>query len=183
MDRIGSIGIGRDERSTMNAIVDPMLDPALLAPERIRPLKRVEYEALIDAGLLEDERVELLRGVLVEMSPQGHAHSRLAAWFARELVLAVQRRLLTKDRKIKTEIYAEAGVPEYWIVDLQRCTVEVLTNPRADGYAKRVTKTMDDVLRPSKLRGVSINLRDVPFLPFDSEQPAKKKPAKRKRRS
>lgn len=70
-------------------MVESMLDPSVLAPERIRPLRRCEYEQLVELGAFEDERVELLRGQLVEMSPQGEAHAtisaRLHALFVRAL--------------------------------------------------------------------------------------------------
>jgi hypothetical protein len=46
-----------------------------LAPERVRPLKRVEYERLVAEGAFDEERVELLGGVIVEMSPQDPRHS------------------------------------------------------------------------------------------------------------
>lgn len=35
----------------MNTIVADMLDPAVLAPERVHPLERVEYEALVASCL------------------------------------------------------------------------------------------------------------------------------------
>jgi Uma2 family endonuclease len=56
-----------------------MLDPQLLAPERVRPLLRREYERLVELGVFEDERIELLRGQLVVMSPQGEWHSTITA--------------------------------------------------------------------------------------------------------
>ncbi len=51
-----------------------MFDLALLAPERLRPLRVREYDRLVDAGVFGDEHVELLGGVLVTMSPQGEPH-------------------------------------------------------------------------------------------------------------
>jgi Uma2 family endonuclease len=41
----------------------------ILATEPIRPLKRVEYERLASEGYFEDEKVELLFGVVVPMAP------------------------------------------------------------------------------------------------------------------
>jgi Uma2 family endonuclease len=199
-------------------MLDAMLDPALLAPERVRGLRRDEYEKLVELGVFEDERVELLRGVLVEMSPQGDTHSRVAAWIAQrfgaklsfarfdvrshspyaasddsmpEPDVSVSRRVprlghpdralllvevsgssLIKDRGIKTEIYADAGVPEYWIVNVQTRQVEVLTHPTHSGYQRSSVREMGDVLRPLKLRGFSLRIDDIPF-----------GPAPRKRRS
>jgi Uma2 family endonuclease len=203
-----------------------MFDPALLRPERVRPLLRREYEKLVDLGVFEDERVELLRGVLVEMSPQGEPHSRISAWFAQRLIKAldldrfdtrthspfaasrdsmpepdvsVSRRSarghhpkdalllievsgssFTKDRVIKTEIYAEAGVPEYWIVDLRTDTVDVLTRPTPRGYAKTTRRSINDVLRPARLRGVTIAVADVPWLPREDTTPRRKRRKKRR---
>lgn len=47
----------------------------LVAPERLRPLRRAEYERMVDQGLFQDERIELLKGAIVEMSPQGAPHA------------------------------------------------------------------------------------------------------------
>lgn len=45
------------------------------APERIRPLKRREYERLGAEGAFDHERVELLDGWIVRSSPMGGPHS------------------------------------------------------------------------------------------------------------
>jgi Uma2 family endonuclease len=66
-----------------------MLDPGLLAPEEIRPLARAEYDRLVDLGFFEDERVELLRGALVRMSPQGAPHANAPARLMARLILAL----------------------------------------------------------------------------------------------
>src|SRR5215203_3436576 len=54
-----------------------MLDPTpLLASEKQRRLKRSEFQQLVRLGAFDDERVELLYGVIVEMTsgdPE-HAH-------------------------------------------------------------------------------------------------------------
>jgi Uma2 family endonuclease len=227
--RFGSIlvGMNADEPSAMNAMVDPMLDPALLAPERVRPLRRREYERLVELGAFHDERVELLRGVLVEMSPQGIEHSGITAWFARRLgraldltfevrahspfaasddsmpepdvsvsiarddhahpshqdallLIEVADSSLAKDRVLKTEIYAAAGVPEYWIVDVRTRTVEVLRGPTTNGYKRSSVKRIGDELRPLKLRGVSFAVADIPW-PIDEASP-KRTRARRNRR-
>ena len=52
-----------------------MLDLEELRPEQLRPISRPEYDRMVALGLFEDERVELLRGMLVAMSPQGTGHA------------------------------------------------------------------------------------------------------------
>lgn len=54
-----------------------------------RPLRRVEYERLVELGHFDRERIELVRGRLVVMSPQGTRHiavvRRTAAALARQV--------------------------------------------------------------------------------------------------
>ena len=72
-------------------MVEEMFEPALLRPNKIRPLLRDEFEQLVNMGAFEDERVELLRGQLVTMSAQEEPHARICAWFATELTLKLDR--------------------------------------------------------------------------------------------
>jgi Uma2 family endonuclease len=158
-----------------------VLDAAALLPEHVRALRRVEYERMVDLGLFGEEHLELLRGSLVEMSPQGPSHADITARLARQLTLALGERALVrthsalaltdesepepdvaivppgnysrehprtallvvevsdssvrKDRGIKAELYASAGIAEYWLVNLIDRVVEVHRAPVAGRYA------------------------------------------------
>jgi Uma2 family endonuclease len=57
-------------------------------PDQIRPLRRVEYDQLVALGAFADERLELLQGALVAMSPQ---HAPHAATISRLTKLLVRR--------------------------------------------------------------------------------------------
>ena len=52
-----------------------MAEAFAIEPELVRPIARSEYDRMVELGLFQDERVELLRGVLVKMSPQLAAHA------------------------------------------------------------------------------------------------------------
>jgi Uma2 family endonuclease len=67
-------------------IVHPMVT-AITSPLVLRRWKRVEYERLVEMGVFEDERLELLDGLLVVREPQGVRHAA-----ATRLVLAALRR-------------------------------------------------------------------------------------------
>ena len=69
-----------------------MLDPHLIAPERMRPLRAREYMRLVDAGVFADEHIELLGGVLVAMSPQGEWHADIVRFLAERLTLSLHGR-------------------------------------------------------------------------------------------
>lgn len=186
-----------------------MLDPELLAPERIRGLLRTEYDELVKLGVFEDQRIELLRGQLVEMSPQESPHANAVWWLGHKLsrllgmrhwevraqlpfaasidsepepdimitrhvrgredhpttvslLIEVADSSVRKDRTIKREIYAEAGVPEYWVVDVNSWVVDVYTKPSPTGYLETRRLGRGGTLRPKRVPGVAIRVRDIP---------------------
>lgn len=53
------------------------------------------------------------------------------------LVVEVAESSLAFDRSVKSRLYAGAGIPEYWIVDLAGGAVEVLRSPGGGEYRKR----------------------------------------------
>jgi Uma2 family endonuclease len=178
-----------------------------LAPERVRPLKRVEYGRLVEAGAFEDERVELLAGAIVEMSPHGTPHDsavmRLTKLFVRAvderaevriqlsfvasddsqpepdlaivppgayrdahpdaayLLVEVSAESLRKDRTLKASIYARAGVPEFWIVNVVGACVERHTAPRNGSYTNVATVRPGESIRLELLDDVEIAVAEI----------------------
>jgi Uma2 family endonuclease len=150
-----------------------------------RRFTRAEYHRMAEVGIFgEDDRVELIQGEIVEMSPPGRRHAafvgsltqllavhlagRALVWVQNPVVLtadtepqpdlAVLRQRpvpykereahaedvlslievadasLAYDRSTKLRLYAEAGIPEYWVVDCAAEAVEVYRDPGSDGY-------------------------------------------------
>jgi len=75
---------------------DDVLEPSLIHPEKQRPLKRSEYDRLVAMGAFEDERVELLYGTLVAMSPQDPGHTSPIGQLTMLLVPALVGRALVR---------------------------------------------------------------------------------------
>lgn len=172
-----------------------------------RPLLRSEYGRLIAAGAFADERLELLDGVLVRMSPQRAAHAAAVEVLARLfqqalpdtsvarvrvqlpfalsktsepepdvaivvpgnyrqdhpatalLLVEVADTSLERDRQ-KAQLYAEAGVPEYWIVNVTDELIEVQTNPSAKGYGVTRSATQGNIV-PTLLPQVVLAVRAI----------------------
>jgi Uma2 family endonuclease len=62
-------------------------------PERrVYRIDRRAWRAMIDAGVFRDRRAELIRGVIVEMSPQNHPHARVIENLTELLHEALRRR-------------------------------------------------------------------------------------------
>lgn len=149
------------------------------------------YGRIVESGALDDQRVELIDGRIVDMTPQTTQHAgaiaRLTQLLVGSGVLRVQLPLhvapdsvpqpdiaLTEtasdwdrhattallvvevavsshalDRGRKAELYAAAGVPEYWVVDVPGRSVEVHRGPRpAGGYESVTLQQGGDELTP-----------------------------------
>ena len=52
------------------------------------------------------------------------------------LVIEVSDTTLDFDREVKARLYAEAGIQEYWIVNLEEDGLEVYRQPGSQGYAE-----------------------------------------------
>jgi Uma2 family endonuclease len=62
------------------------------------------------------------------------------------LVIEVSGDSLRIDQTSKAALYAKAGIPTYWIIDLVHRVVEVRTDPAGDHYATLVTLKPGDTL-------------------------------------
>ena len=150
-----------------------------------RRFTRAEYYRMAEVGILgERDRVELIKGEIVEMSPIGRRHKAFVTNLARLLITRLGERAvvtvqsgvvladdtepepdvtvlrtrtvpykereahaddvltlievadtsLAYDRSTKLRLYAEAGIPEYWVVDCTAEAVEIYRTPGPDGY-------------------------------------------------
>jgi len=164
----------------------------------VHPLTVDDIAAMVDAGILgEDDHVELLDGVLVEMTPQGEAHAyairellaQVAAvvleaglrlsiqsplnvvspisqpepdlavvqedgWDAHAaqalLVIEVSMTSRAIDLGRKAAIYAAAGIPEYWVLDLDKRRLVVHRDPAVDRYETVQALTDADVVTAAR---------------------------------
>jgi Uma2 family endonuclease len=177
-----------------------------IAPETVRPLKRAEYHRLAETGAFENERVELLYGTIVRMSPIGEPHNRALAKLNELLVLALHGRArvrpassfdagefsepepdilvvprvdqddlprsallvveisessLATDRRVKKALYAEAGILEYWIVNLVDHVIEVYGAPVDGAYTRSTTYSPGESVRSTAFPDLSVAVSDV----------------------
>jgi len=65
------------------------------------------------------------------------------------------------DRKVKSRVYAEAGIPEYWMLDLPRNRVVVHRLPRAGHYREVVEHGAESSFESPALLGRTILVKDL----------------------
>jgi Uma2 family endonuclease len=181
---------------------------------QIVPLHRfstADYLEMIDKGVLRpNDRVELIGGVIVEMSPAGIPHNHFlirildlfgpllgryklsiqgtlivgeghvydpdfmllrqrADDYKRALphfedvflVIEAAESSLRRDQQIKMPVYAAAGIPEYWIADLESETLIVHRDPATGTYASIETRRGDDVVSPSAAPELAFAVRQM----------------------
>jgi Uma2 family endonuclease len=149
-----------------------------------------DYYKMAEVGILASEdRVELIHGEIIKMSPINSPHAKIVSRLNRilnallgenalvrsqspihidaysepepdiavvafqvdeyedqhplpsetYLLIEVSDSTLNRDRKVKLPLYAEAAIPEVWIIDLKNRMVEVYTIPQ-DGTYQQVKK-------------------------------------------
>lgn len=151
-----------------------------------RRFTREEYYRMAEMGLFDGERVELIEGDIVRMSPVSPLHGEIVTLIAEKLwtlfgrgyrvrvqqplaigdsepqpdiavvpgkpgdyreahpttailVVEVAQTSAEYDREVKAPLYARAGIPEYWIVNLDEGCIEVYRDPApmGEGYIYR----------------------------------------------
>lgn len=67
---------------------------------------------------------------------------------------------LEKDLEIKCKIYAQVGIPEYWVVNLKRRQLIVFRDPQDGEYASRVPLT-GGIIYPLAFPDISISIDSI----------------------
>jgi len=170
------------------------------------------YFRLMETGeLTERDRVELLEGVIVSMTPMNPPHAGSVTKVSRALLAAVGARAsvrtqcslivrprsvpepdvavvagcdddyfdahpesallvvevadssLPQDRLSKSRIYAQAAIPEYWIVNLRDSVLEVMRDPDPVAALYRDLRILraGDRIDLAALPGASIDVADL----------------------
>jgi Uma2 family endonuclease len=94
--------------------------------ERVRRLFGKGYHVRIQSPLAlgESEPVPDIAVVKGKLTDYKHAHPTSAV-----LIIEVAQSSLPYDRTVKTSLYAKAGIPEYWIINLEHRQLEVYREP------------------------------------------------------
>jgi Uma2 family endonuclease len=106
-----------------------LFEPPVPRPDQVQPLRVEEYMRLSEAGAFDDEKVELLDGVVVKMTAQGPKHLALMAFMNRLLA----RRLPDDYRVVPqcTHRLSEYSAPEPDFAVVTARSVRALESERA----------------------------------------------------
>lgn len=77
------------------------------------------------------------------------------------LVVEISHSSLAYDRKIKSEIYASANIPEYWLVNLVQRRLEVFRQPSNNGYSDTFILEENDAVAPWQNTNAKILVKEL----------------------
>lgn len=77
------------------------------------------------------------------------------------LVIEVAETSADIDREAKIPLYAKAGIPEVWLVDLSREVIEVYRKPSSRGYGEVQRLQRGQRLSPQVFSKVKLSLSDI----------------------
>lgn len=77
------------------------------------------------------------------------------------LIVEVSDTTLDYDRKTKIPLYAEAGIPEVWLINLKNKTVQVYTNPLEGAFGFVRVLHRGDTLQSETVPNLSLNVDTI----------------------
>jgi Uma2 family endonuclease len=72
------------------------------------------------------------------------------------MLIEVADTTLDNDLDRKSDLYAAAGVPEYWVIDLTENRALLHEHPSADGYLGQADVLLGEVLHSATILGLSV---------------------------
>lgn len=127
------------------------------AMERASELALVRIQNPVRLSELSEPEPDL---ALVEPHPDGYAgaHPTPADVL---LLVEVAQTSAGPDRVVKIPLYAAAGIPEVWLVDLQEDRVEVFREPGREGYADRRVAGPGEELCAERVPGFRVTVDEL----------------------
>lgn len=169
-----------------------------------------DYHQMIENGILDERKVELVRGEIIEMSPEGAPHSsycgEIGEYLRRILgdrakvreahpitlpnnsepepdiaivrtrptlyrdrhpypedifwLVEIANSTLAKDLGMKKDLYADAGIAEYWVLNLQESALVVFRDLTTSGY-RSATSFTSGMISPVAFPDISIDIQQL----------------------
>lgn len=177
-----------------------------------RLFTREEFQQMADAGIFKPtDRLELIRGEIIEMARPGRRHQAfvdnltelLVLRLARRAIVSVQNPLalddysqpqpdlkvirrrsvpykereafaedtllvievsdtsLRYDRSTKLTLYAEFGIPEYWVIDCNAESIEIHRSPDGGRYREVTLVSGDATVTLQAFPDVTLTLAEI----------------------
>jgi Uma2 family endonuclease len=78
-----------------------------------------------------------------------------------ELVVEVADSTLKQDCEIKDKLYAQAGITDYWVLDLKNRQLHIFRHPTPTGYTHHLILTEPNAITPLAFPALSLSLTNL----------------------
>jgi Uma2 family endonuclease len=139
---------------------------------RHRPHARAVTEQVVTlAKALEGSELSVLSDISVRLSDHDVPEPDIAVTDAPEgegilpleavkLLIEVSDSTLTQDMGLKAALYAGAGVPEYWVVDVSGRVIHQMWSPGSEGYAERREVTLGAKIVAQTISALAVEITE-----------------------
>ena len=164
-DRMGELGVFRDQKvELLYGVIVAASPQGVEHVYSIRQLNMILAPALLGRAM-----VQVQQPIAVGNDSEPEPDLSVVALgdyldeLPRTALLAVEsaNESLVDDRTVKGRIYAEAGIPEYWLIDLRRRRVERYLKPIDGAYTTMTTHGPGETLHPVEFPDVAVPLDAV----------------------
>jgi len=78
-----------------------------------------------------------------------------------KLLIEVSDSTLSQDLGLKAALYASAGVPEYWVVDVNSPVIHQMWSPGPKGYAERCEVAFGGRIEAETIEGLTVETTEI----------------------
>lgn len=168
--RMGEAGIFHED-DRVELIDGQVLEMTAIGPGHVACVVRLtdQLAPLTDRGLslsvqnplVLADRSEPLPDLAVLRRPADSSRQSLPTHEDALLVIEVADTSLEHDRDTKIPLYARAGIPEVWLVDLRAGRIAVYRDPGLDGYRDVSMVTRGGTLTATAIPGLELNADEL----------------------
>jgi len=77
------------------------------------------------------------------------------------LIIEVADTSASFDTQVKAKLYSKAGIPEYWVIDVQESCLRVFTQPSARGYKQLQVLDRGDTVQSASVSGLTLKVKEL----------------------
>lgn len=77
------------------------------------------------------------------------------------LIVEVADSTLKQDCDVKDKLYAQAGIIDYWVLDLPHRQLHIFRNPTSTGYTSHLILTQDQQISPLAFPDIALSLENL----------------------
>lgn len=119
------------------------------------PLIRTQDPIQLDDFSEPEPDLAIVKGTILDYADRHPRPDRV------DLIVEVADSTLKQDCEIKDKLYAQAGIADYWVLDLKNRQLHIFRNPTPTGYTSHLILTEPNQASPLAFPSIAIDLTSI----------------------